>query len=234
MEFTFSIRNGLKESWETFKAHWQFFVGAALVSFLLSFLGRGRHTPGAVMLVLSVASFLWSIVFLNIALAAVDGKTDQFSFGSIASFFPRAKQVKIFLGAAVLSLLIVFGGVVLLVIPGIYFAFRLSFASFAAVDRVEGVRKALRYSWDITKGSAFWTTVLVSLVAGFLYLVGIVLFGIGILITYPLAMIFMAKFYRTLSAHHAGVLAPQPLEVPGPKPEAPAPDLHNEETQHTA
>jgi uncharacterized membrane protein len=81
----------------------------------------------------------------------------------------------------------------------------------------------------MTKGHVFWTTVLVALVSGVLYIVGIIFFGIGILVTYPLAMILMAKYYRALTLHHAGI-APQaaPVVVQATEIEAPTAEMHEE------
>jgi membrane-anchored glycerophosphoryl diester phosphodiesterase (GDPDase) len=120
--------------------------------------------------------------------------------------------------------IIIIGGFILLIIPGIYIAIRLSLANLSFIDKNEGIKKALRSSWDMIKGGTFWTAVLVMITSVFLYMIGIVLFGIGILVTYPLAMILMAKFYRALTVAHGqhSVVAEttttvvQPAEIEAP------------------
>jgi hypothetical protein len=201
MEFTFSIRGALKESWNLFKKHIWFFVGLSAVSVILKFVGGGKHTPGIVSLILTIVVFVWSIVLVKFSLAAADGKDENLSFKKIQSMLPTGKQALGFFGVALLGGLLILGGLVLLIIPGIYIAIRLSVANLSFIDKNEGVKKSLRSSWDMIKGGTFWTAVLVTITSVFLYMIGLILFGIGILVTYPLAMILMVKFYRALTVH---------------------------------
>jgi uncharacterized membrane protein len=212
MEFSFRIRNALRESVALFKKHLWFFVGVAAVTVVLNLAGSGKHTPWVVVLILTIATFVWSIVMMKFSLAAADNKEELLSFSQVRAMLPSGKQALGVIGVGLLGGLITIAGFVLLIIPGIWIAFRLSLASFVYIDRGEGIRKSLRTSYNLTKGHAFWTTVLVCLVAGGLYLVGFILLGVGILFTYPVAMIFMAKFYRALTVHH-GHAAPVTAEA---------------------
>lgn len=255
MEFTFSIRGAIKEAWALFKKHVWFFVGIAAVSVVLNFIGGSKHLPVLisiiVSIVVSVASFLWSIIMMKFSLAAADGKEEKLSFKHVKEMLPSWKQAVGFIGVGLLGGLLVLAGLVLLIIPGLWVAFRLSVANLAYLDKEDpagdvvhrtgrissyGVRKALRASWDMTKGGAFWTAVLVCISAGALYLVGFILLGVGILVTYPIAMILMAKFYRALTVHHAG-LAPatvvvQPAEIVAPVEATEAkPEEHHHESE---
>jgi hypothetical protein len=224
MEFTFSIRGALKEAWDLFKKHIWFFVGLSAISVILNFIGGGKHTPGIVSLILTIASFIWSIVLVKFSLAAADGKDESLSFNKIQSMLPTGKQALGFLGVALLGGLLILGGLVLLIIPGIYIAIRLSVANLSFIDKNQGVKASLKSSWDMIKGSTFWTAVLVMIASVFLYMIGLVLFGIGILVTYPLAMILMAKFYRALTvqnnqhsvAGESTATVVQPVEIEAP------------------
>lgn len=220
MEFKFSIRNALRESWNLFKKHIWFFLGLSAISAVLNIAGGGERTPLLVMVILMVATFVWSIVIMKFSLAAADGKEEMFAFSKIKDMLPSLQQALGMLGVAFLGGLLVLCGFILLIIPGLWVAFRLSVANLYYLDKGEGVRKSLRASWDMTKGGVFWTAVLVALVAGLLYIFGIVLLGVGLLVTYPIAMMLLAKFYRALSLHHAG-LAPvvQPAEIVAPQEE---------------
>jgi hypothetical protein len=55
----------------------------------------------------------------------------------------------------ILTTLANIGGFILLIIPGIYIAIRLSFTIYALVDKGRRGRAALKESWEITKGR-FW------------------------------------------------------------------------------
>ena len=56
------------------------------------------------------------------------------------------------MGVAVVSALIVLGGLVLLIVPGIIFSLALFVAVPAAVVQKMGVMQSIRYSFDLTKG----------------------------------------------------------------------------------
>lgn len=233
MDFTFSIRGALKESWEIFKKHMWFFVALSAVVVVLNFLGSLKNIPFAVSFILTVVTFVWSIIFIKISLFAADGKEDMLSFSKIQSLLPDWKQAFGLLAVGVLTALLVIGGLVLLIIPGIWIAFRLSLSNIHFIDKGEGIRKSLRASWDMTKGSVFWTTVLVAIIVGLLYIIGFVLFGIGILVTYPLALILAAKFYRAVLAFHSGEhsVVVQPVEIspaPAHVEEQKEPEHHHE------
>jgi membrane-anchored glycerophosphoryl diester phosphodiesterase (GDPDase) len=232
MEFTFSIRGALKESWELFKKHFWFFVALSAIVVVLNFLGNLKHIPFVISFILTVATFIWSIVFIKFSLIAADGKEDMLSFSKIQSLLPDWKQALGVIGVGILAALLTIGGFILLIIPGIWIAFRLSLSNIHFIDKGEGIRKSLRASWDMTKGSVFWTTVLVAIIVGLLYIVGFVLFGIGILVTYPVAIILWAKFYRAVLAFHSGghSVVVQPAEISAAPAESQPEHHHEEET----
>lgn len=227
MDLTFSIQGALKEAWVLFKKHAWFFLLAALVNFIISFVSNGKRVPVAVAIVGTIASLIWAIVWMKIALAAADGKEEKLSFAAIKEMLPSWQQAVGIIGLAIVIGLVVICGFILLIIPGLYIAFRLGLANFVFVDQNLGIKGSIKHSWHMTKGKIFWTVVLVTLTAALLYILGLIVFGVGILVTYPLGMILMAKFYRALSKHyeaHAGV-AVQPIEIePAPK-EAPAEEV---------
>ena len=227
MAFTFGIRNTLKEVWGIFKKHVWFFLALAAVAAVLNLVGSGKHTPGVIKLILTIMTFVWSIVVMKFSLAAADGKEELFSFVHIKGMLPNWKQALGMMGVAILGGLIILCGLILVIIPGLWIAFRFSLSNLSYLDTGEGVRKALRSSFDMTKGPIFWTTVLVGLVAGVLYIVGIIFFGVGILVTYPLAMMLMAKYYRALTVYHTHTASHEaPVVV-----QAPAAEVH-EESHH--
>ncbi len=215
MELTFSIQGALKEAWALFRKHAWFFLLAALVNFVISFISNGRRVPLAVAIVATLASFIWTVVWMKVALAAADGKEDKLTFSAIKEMLPSWQQAVGLIGLAIVVALAVLCGFILLIIPGFYIAFRLSLSNFVFIDQNLGIKGSIKHSWHMTKGKVFWTAVLVILTAALLYIVGLIAFGVGILVTYPLGMILMAKFYRALSRHyeaHAGVIV-QPVEI---------------------
>lgn len=86
-------------------------------------------------------------------------------------------KVWVLLVALLLTNLIVFGGFLLLIVPGIIFTVRLTFVAMAVVVEDRGPTKALGRSWGLSQGR-FWpilgTLLIASFLAGFASLVFLV------------------------------------------------------------
>jgi len=202
--FNFSIRTALKESWQHFAAHPAFFTGMAFVMIIFN-LFTFTHNTGfslahvILLAVVFIAVILWNYVWISVSLAAVDGKDDLLNYKSLSMHMPNVRQffMMIIIGMA----MAVIGGVgfVLLIIPGVYFIVRLAFATIAYVDRQGSIMQSLSYSWHLVKGKIFWTVFLVLIIEVILMIIGSVTLMIGLLITYPIAMLLIANLYRALT-----------------------------------
>jgi hypothetical protein len=205
MKFTFSIRAALKKSWHLFAKHPYFFIAITLVMAVFSIFSRQHeaHTPLdiALTILVVIASILWSYVWLSVSLSAVDGHEDLLRFGCISQHMPSIRQFFTLIGVGLLMGIIIGFGFILLIIPGIYFLIRLSFANLALVDRHQGVWKSITYSWHLVRGKIFWTVFLVALVHLGLMILGVVALVIGLLIAYPIGMLLMAQLYRELTVY---------------------------------
>jgi len=212
--FNFSIRQAIRESWNTFTKHPGFFVGVTLVTLLLNISG-GKNTPWVITFILVVASFVWSIVWLKLSLAGARNDESKLNLAALRNLLPMWKEAVSIIGIGLLCGLLVLGGFIMLIIPGIYIAIRLSVSNLAYLDRKESIQKSVRYSWNITKGK-FREVFLVGLAIIALYLVGIIALGIGLFVAYPIASILRARLYFALSEDYnkqEGV-ALQPVEIP--------------------
>ncbi len=211
MSFNFSIRSAFKDSWNIFAKHMWFFLGLAFVLIIFNvFYGTNHvHTThqGVLTAVVVIAMFLWAYVWISAALAAVDKKDAILNFRSLSTHMPTLRQFLMFVLIGIVVGLIVGVGIVLLIIPGIYFMTRLVFSTFAYVDRNQSVGKSLSYSWHLVKGKIFWTTFLVLIIYFVLIFIGNLALVIGALITYPLAVLLLAHLYRALSNYHEGIAA---------------------------
>lgn len=107
--------------------------------------------------------------------------------------------------------LTVLGGFILLIVPGILFALRLSLASYYLVDKNCGVMEAYKASWDATKGNLgkIWGLVGVNFV---FLLLCIVLIGVYFIIMYSASF---ALLYEYINKHLPA--ASQPEAAPAPK-----------------
>ena len=116
-------------------------------------------------------------------------------------FLPIGKVIKIMIASA-LTLLIVLGGLVLLIIPGIYWGMRLSQFQYFIIDKNAGIIESLKMSWAATDGYSlqlFCLYLIINVIVGLTN--GI--FGLFMLFTVPLQFITYACMYRKLTSGHA-------------------------------
>ena len=214
MNVTFSIRKTLTSSFQTIFAQPYFFLFLGLVSLVLSICSS--FDTKIVSILAMIASVLWSYVHTNAILASVDGAKEFLSVKKISHFFPHTHEMWQYLGLVVLLIIIVSVGFLLLIIPGIYVSVRLMFAKQAFIDRKAGIIDALRYSWNISRGSIFWTLFLVEIVSAILFIVGMIAgFIVGLIVVFPLVALLQTVLYRTLANKYSAsqAIEVQPLEI---------------------
>jgi hypothetical protein len=212
MNFQFSIGEALKRAWHIYKKHVWFFLGIALVMLILNIASHEREHHFIMQMIIVVAGVVWSYVGISVSLAAVDGKDDLLHFGAIKSHFPTYRLLAKYVIVGVATGLIFLAGLVLLIIPGIYFLVRLTFSKLAIIDRKGSVKQSLRYSWYLVKKDVFWTVFLTVIVSLLLILVG-ALTVVGLLVTYPLAFLMVALLYRALGKREQASVVEQLLEL---------------------
>ncbi len=116
------------------------------------------------------------------------------SIGEITPEF--SKFVNLLLGSLLYGL-IVFGGLILLIIPGIIFALKYGFYGYLIVDQNLGPLEAIKKSGEITKGSKF-DLFIFALLSGVIIFAGLVAFIIGIIPAAGIIYVAWASIYRKL------------------------------------
>lgn len=112
--------------------------------------------------------------------------------------------------AGTLYLLMVMSGLILLIVPGIYFGTRFSLFSYALLDNRLGALDALRKSYRITEGN-FWPLFFLNLIVVSLALVMRIFAGkiVGLLLMSTLGWFFVVVVrsivYRKLCEHRPSV-----------------------------
>jgi len=169
--------------------------------------GKEIHS-GNVLFNLIVAIFLIiiRIGYTKIFLRVYDGESPKF-----VDIFQEYKTFWRYLGTSILTGLTVLGGFILLVIPGIFWAVRFSFASIIVVDTKMGPVASMKESWAITKGQ-FWKILWFWIVIGLFNLLGLMLFGVGLIATVPISVLASIYVYRELSKLKAGL-----IQTPSPQ-----------------
>jgi len=119
-----------------------------------------------------------------------------------------------FIGCGILVTLLVLGGLFLLIIPGIIWAIKYSFAPYLVVEGVSPV-EALKKSGELTKGYK-WDIFLFGLLVGLINVLGMFLFFVGILVALPVTLIAYAYVYKKLKEFNNVSLASNLLEIDTP------------------
>ena len=198
----FSIGEAISFGWKT---TWQHFGFLLLVMVIVGVINNGANIVTrivgedsvAVIMFASLAFFVVSLLvqvgLITILLKLVRGQHAEFGdlFSGANRLFPY------FLGCLLYGL-IVLGGLLLLIIPGIIWGIRFQFYSYYIIDKGLGPMDALKASWHTTKGVS-WTLFLFGIVSGLINILGVLLLFIGLLATIPITSIAYSYIYERLA-----------------------------------
>lgn len=207
MTFDFPIRQTLRTAWVTYKTHWQFFFGMSIVTLLINAASITTDRLVGISnivatLCLVLVAVVWSFVWIKVSLAVVRGNESMPTLGNLREMLPTGAQFFMLLGIGLLTGVIVLGGFLALIIPGVYFMTRLAFVNLSFVDKNLGVAGSIKYSWHLVSGERFWTVLLVLLVVLVLIVIGVFTYGVALIVLYPLAMLLVAHLYKVLDDFH--------------------------------
>lgn len=197
----FSIEEALKFGWSTTKLNFSFLVKIILivaVAYLVSGITRDGFKD------IPLLGFLITILFwilhivLDIGLVKIALKFASSQKPNLEDLYNHYPLFWQYLAGSLLSGLIVIGGFILLIIPGIYFSVKLQFVQYLIVDEGLGPIEAIQKSWKITEGS-FWNLLLLDIILGVINVLGILALLIGLLWTIPTTSIATAYVYRKLT-----------------------------------
>lgn len=221
----FSTKESLRYGWDKLKANfWKFIAVTAcmlavgLISELFSnmFENNTSALAGIVFFIGIIAAVVLSLVIkigsTKFFLSVHDGEVPsiKFIFSAFGVFWK-------YIWVSILQGLIMLGGFILLIVPGIIWSIKYSFAPTIVIDTGISARAALRESGNITQGAklklfGFY------IVIGLINILGYIAFGIGILVTLPLTTLAYIYVYRILSQKKAGLnIRPEPTPT-GPTP----------------
>lgn len=201
MPETFSIGQAIGYGWEKMKKHFWFFAGLLVVVWLLQVI------PNGIAEVFKNRIFVFYLLFL-LAAAAVQIIVQMGLIKIVLDLFDRDKaelntlfsQVelfwKFFLGS-LLYMLILTGGLILLIVPGIIWGIKYQFCAYLIIDKKLSPVEAIRKSGEMTlgnKGKLFWLNLLLLLIN----LLGLLCFLIGLFVTIPVTLMASVYVYRKL------------------------------------
>jgi len=189
----------LKKVWT--KAEKQFFRFALYLMGVIILTGfADEYLIDSKFFLLSLLGFIIMIIYpwmilgiMRMALKILDGKKI-----SISDFNFEFVMIVKYVILSIINALIVLGGLVLLIFPGIILSVAVSQSAWIYVDERLPIFESIKKSFQITYGYK-WTLFLWVIYLIVLNLLGSAALGIGIFITVPLSILIMAYIYRILS-----------------------------------
>ena len=168
------VKSHFETGWRLFKSR----AGVFVVSMLLLFLSW---------VVLKIA-----MVMLVTALKSVEGEIP-----GMGDLFASLERGPAYLLALSMYCLVVSGGFVLLIVPGIYLAIRYCLFAQVITDTSASALAALRKAAALAHGN--WAPLGALFLIAFLFnIAGVSLLGIGLIISFPVSLLAIAGFYRSL------------------------------------
>lgn len=197
MEFKFKVGSKIKEAWPLYKDSFGLIILLMVVSVavqMISSVPHGNRNNIILALLSVIAGILVSYIWIKASLNLIDGKGfNPFQKESL----PSLSQFWDFIKTNILVVLCVIAGFILFIIPGLYVIGRLFPAKYISVEKSQGARKTIIEAWELTKDNGwylFWKNFLV----GLFVLAGFIAIFIGVIITYPIAIIVASMMYREI------------------------------------
>jgi len=217
----FTIEEALRFGWDTMKNNLAFFILALLIAWVANGIPSGlqslcysSNSAGLIILgtILAIISFVIGVfvymAFTRIGLRFTAGETADYA--DLYLSYPLFWK---FLGGYILYGLIVLGGLILLIVPGIYWGIKYHFFAFFIIDEELGPVEALKRSGEITYGSK-WELLLLGLAFLGINLLGLLACFVGLFITVPITLVALAYVFRRLLATSETA---QQAQVPSPE-----------------
>lgn len=188
----FSKKEAIKFGWRRMKPNFLFFAAILAIVGLVSYASKF----GIVLMAISwILQIFLAMVIVRGSVNIAEGKKTGYE-----NFHQDYEKFFDFVIAYVFYSLIVLGGLVLLIIPGIIWAVKYQFFPYLIIDKGMKASDALKESARITKGSR-WDLFLFYLINAGMNLLGVLAFFVGVFVTAPITMVAYAHIYRKLESH---------------------------------
>ena len=206
-EKRFSMGEAIGFGWETMKSNIGFFIGLLIIAFIIqnipSLLGglTEKNLPALSVLFYFGGLILGIVVQLGLMKISIQF-CDNIE-GKLSDLFSAFHLIIKYILASILYFLIVLGGIILLIIPGIIWALKFMLYPYFIIDQGLGPIKALKASARATDG-AKWDLFVFGIVLGLINFAGMLLLIVGLFATIPTSMVAFAYVFRTLAPETQG------------------------------
>jgi len=197
----FSIKLALSKGWQTYKTNFGFLIVTFILYLLImgvingleAYLSEKESVFGLIIAIVGVfVSFLIQIGWVRIGLKLLNGELAEYE-----DLLKNGDRVLSYFLGNLLVGVIVAAGLVLLVIPGIYWALKYMYVPYLIADRNLKVGEAMRLSAVMTNGVK-WKLVGYGFVQLGLIIAGVLALFVGLLAVLPTLWLTSLGIYQQL------------------------------------
>lgn len=196
-----NISAAINYGWETFKKMPGYLIGLVAIVILISILPSiSQAALGEMKFAAMVAYFagivlqlIVSLGLIKVLIAIYNGAKPNYGM-----LFDEANKIGRYFIASILYALIVVGGLLLFIVPGIIWSIKYKFYPYFIVEKNAGIWESMMLSGQATDGNK-WTLLGLGIVLGLINLGGALLLGLGLLVTVPVTMLAGVYAYKVLA-----------------------------------
>jgi uncharacterized membrane protein len=198
---TFTAGSCIRYGWDAFKKRPWFFIGAALVYFIVvgvvtTVLNEVIDQGGIFALLGTLARIAVQMLTGMGAVSFALKAHDDLEHVSIMDFWHPIPFWK-YTGTTLLFGVIVFAGFVLIIVPGVIWGIMFGYSMYLVIDKQMWPMEALKESKRITYGYK-WELLVLAGYSILVVIVGTVCLGVGLLVAYPIVLVANTHAFRTL------------------------------------
>lgn len=197
----FSVGTYLAWGWKVMCKHFWFYAGVVLVALLISAamslsLVPFLETYPLILLLCQFAAYFIAYAVMT-GLYQIGLNLIEFGAASVWDLFVPPRKVAKVLVANWLYSFLVAVGLILFVVPGIYWYVKYSQITLLILDKDLGPIEAFKKSGEITDG-AKWDLLALLVVVFFIGILGVLFFFVGVFVSIPLSILTQVLVYRHL------------------------------------
>ncbi len=198
-----SIRKTFDFAWTTFKKHYGLFTGIMLTFFaswvILEVVVIAGQKYGLLLWAIAHLSFFLFFSGLEVGLIQISLALSHEKQVSYSDLFHGLQLGIKFFAAQLIYFLVVLVGLILLIVPGVYFGIQYSFFGFYFVQGTSGPKHSFQQSAAASQGSMRFL-LLFYIIIFLLNILGASLLGVGLIVTVPLSVLMAVSMYQQLNS----------------------------------
>ena len=187
-----NIGKAIGYGWDSLKKDFWYWIGITVVVCVIEGIGNGGKGREAMGLLGIFLSAWMTCGYTKILLNYYGGKKSEF-----VDLFTQLKYFWRVLGATLLIGLIVIGGLILFIVPGIYWGLKFMFTVILIIDKDLGISEAMQESAKMTDSIKLPLFGFCLTAIGVMIL-GAIALGVGILVAMPVVWLATIYLYKNL------------------------------------